>query len=417
MDPEEVVGADHWKVIVDRINSDSKSTWKAKVYPDLFVGKKRRDLEKMTGGRSYHPFDESSRVAVTRTVTSAPSGAAPEAAAAPKAAAAPLKKRAISPPALMMDLLVEEDSEGLSEAVLADVPDGVPAAWDWRNVKGVNYDSPVRQQGSCGSCYSIATISALEARTRILTRNKWAVRLSPQHVLDCSRKNYAQGCDGGFPFLVSKWVHDNGGVPEESCHPYKAANGECSQQCQDSKVVASKNFGYVGGMYGACSIGAMMKEIYNHGPIPIALEVGEEFMSYASGIYDHHLHKELKKSKKDHWQITNHAVVCVGWGHENGVPHWIIKNSWGSNWGEDGGYIRIRRGKDLMHMESMAVTLDPHILHPDWAHYNRERSDPIMLGVKSERTSTNEGKSDDSDGSSERDGDDDEDDEDDDDEL
>lgn len=443
-DPDEVFDADHWNTVVDRINSEPKGTWKAKVYPELFVGRKRSELERMTGGRVYHGFSELSRVHPIKTSVIASARALRGAAASSSAAAsAPATATAGAPALGAKDVLVqydddedrdedredrdadrveeeedendEKDSEGSRTAALdaterstddrdsdssdssddvgASVPSGIPRHWDWRNVNGVNYDSPVRQQGSCGSCFAIATVSALEARTRILTKNKWKVRLSPQHVLDCSKKNYAQGCDGGFPFLVSKWIHDNGGIPEESCHPYVAnSQGSCRQKCQDSKVVASKNFGYIGGMYGACSVAEMMKEIYNHGPTPIALEVGSDFMSYASGVFDRHLHKTLKRSKKDHWQITNHAVVAVGWGEDkdSGLPYWIIKNSWGPTWGED-GYIRIRRGKDLMHMESMAVTLDPHIVHPDWKQYNRERADPILLGTDQEITTQTPG--------------------------
>eukprot|EP00163_Fabomonas_tropica_P003083 TRINITY_DN12569_c0_g1_i17.p1 TRINITY_DN12569_c0_g1~~TRINITY_DN12569_c0_g1_i17.p1 ORF type:complete len:611 (-),score=216.40 TRINITY_DN12569_c0_g1_i17:410-2242(-) len=397
--PEHEIATINTQEYVDAINNNKEATWKAKVYPDLFHGKTWGEIQSMAGGRLSHRFDESSRVEKVAPLdtdellskssyddeddngddtdgdddteddddnTSDDQGGDSES--------------ALSTDSGNTDGDADQADKGSSKN---DVPSSIPRAWDWRDVKGVNYDSPVRQQGSCGSCFSIATVSALEARTRILTRNKWKVRLSPQHVLGCSAGGYAQGCKGGFPYLVSKWIHDNGGIGENSCAPYSAETGQCHHTCNKNKVVSAKNFGYVGGLYGACTPAHMMKEVYNHGPIPVALEVGENFMSYGSGIYDHVSDKKVKNLEKNHWQITNHAMVLVGWGEDKDTnkPYWIVKNSWGPNWGED-GYVRIARNKDLMHIESMAVTLDPHILHDDWKHYNRDRKNPIMLAIQ-----------------------------------
>jgi len=77
----------------------------------------------------------------------------------------------------------------------------VPASFDWRNVSGVNFVSPVRSQGSCGSCYAFASAGMMEARIRVRSNNKEQPILSPQDVVSCS--NYAQGCEGGFAYLVS----------------------------------------------------------------------------------------------------------------------------------------------------------------------------------------------------------------------
>jgi cathepsin C len=78
----------------------------------------------------------------------------------------------------------------------------VPASFDWRNVSGVNFVSPVRSQGSCGSCYAFASAGMMEARIRVRSNNKQQPILSPQDVVSCS--NYAQGCEGGFAYLVSQ---------------------------------------------------------------------------------------------------------------------------------------------------------------------------------------------------------------------
>ena len=89
---------------------------------------------------------------------------------------------------------------------------GLPREWDWRNVSGVNFVPPVRTQGACGSCYAIAAVSMLEARLAIATGGRERMRLSVQDVLSCSP--YSQGCEGGFPYIVGKYLRDYG-VPSE----------------------------------------------------------------------------------------------------------------------------------------------------------------------------------------------------------
>ena len=82
----------------------------------------------------------------------------------------------------------------------------LPAAWDWRNVSGVNYVPPVRNQGACGSCYAFSSMGMIESRIRVATKNQVTVTLSPQDIVSCS--GYSQGCDGGFPYLIAgKYGH------------------------------------------------------------------------------------------------------------------------------------------------------------------------------------------------------------------
>ncbi|KAJ0063498.1 hypothetical protein NL108_002726, partial [Boleophthalmus pectinirostris] len=144
----------------------------------------------------------------------------------------------------------------------------LPAHWDWRNVNGVNFVSAVRNQASCGSCYSFASMGMLEARIRILTNNSQTPILSPQQIVSCSE--YSQGCDGGFPYLIGKYVQDFG-VVEESCFPYVGKDTPCglSQKC--GRTYAAE-YNYVGGFYGACSEAAMMLELVKNGPMAVAFE-------------------------------------------------------------------------------------------------------------------------------------------------
>uniref|UniRef100_A0A3P9L1Y7 Dipeptidyl peptidase 1 n=2 Tax=Oryzias TaxID=8089 RepID=A0A3P9L1Y7_ORYLA len=237
-------------------------------------------------------------------------------------------------------------------ADLAKVAAALPESWDWRNVGGVNFVSPVRNQAACGSCYSFATMGMLEARVRVLTNNSQTPVFSPQQVVSCSE--YSQGCDGGFPYLIGKYSQDFG-IVEESCFPYIAKDSPCGvpQNCGRAYTAEYK---YVGGFYGGCSEMAMMKELVHHGPMAVAFEVYPDFMHYAGGIYHH----TGLADPFNPFELTNHAVLLVGYGrcHKTGEKYWIVKNSWGTSWGEN-GFFRIRRGSDECSIESIAVAATP----------------------------------------------------------
>ncbi|KAL6471837.1 hypothetical protein MHYP_G00204870 [Metynnis hypsauchen] len=228
----------------------------------------------------------------------------------------------------------------------------LPEHWDWRDVNGVSYVSPVRNQASCGSCYSFASMGMLEARIRILTNNSDTPVISPQQVVSCSQ--YSQGCDGGFPYLIGKYIQDFG-IVEEKCFPYTAKDSPCKVSAECVRYYAS-NYHYVGGFYGGCSETAMMLELVRDGPLAVALEVYPDFMSYKEGIYHH----TGLRDTVNPFELTNHAVLLVGYGrcHKTGEKYWIVKNSWGAGWGEN-GYFRIRRGTDECAIESIAVAAMP----------------------------------------------------------
>jgi cathepsin C len=211
----------------------------------------------------------------------------------------------------------QDEEEGDDDEVL-------PTHWDWRNVSGVNYDSPVRNQGACGSCYVFATVSAIEARIRIQTKNKVQVQLAPQDVVSCSL--YSQLCHGGFPYLAAKYIQDFYLVPE-TCFPYKAQNLECGMKCKNPEFrVRVQNYSYIGGYYGGTHELAMMREIYKHGPIPVSFVVYPDFNYYRSGIYSRVkgiAGKELTDGKVNPWEPVSHSVTIVGYGEEDGVKYWV----------------------------------------------------------------------------------------------
>lgn len=241
----------------------------------------------------------------------------------------------------------------------------LPRCLDWRSQLGKNYDTPVKSQGDCGSCYALSTISMIEARIRIKSELKEQPFLSIAGALSCSY--YNQGCNGGYPFLIAKEAFEKGFF-EESCSPV-LSDQRCEEKCFESKVWKVENYGYVGrGFYGSCDEESMMKEIYKNGPVVVAINASPDLYYYSSGVFITNPTKFFQQSNDRNdvnpWIYTNHAVVCVGWGetwHDGKLlKYWILKNSWGSDWGED-GYFKFLKGKNLAAVENQAVFADPII--------------------------------------------------------
>lgn len=227
----------------------------------------------------------------------------------------------------------------------------LPESFDWRDRDGMNFVSPIRNQGDCGSCYAFGSMAMMESRLRIVTNNTLQVVLSPQDVIGCSE--YSQGCAGGFSYLIAGKYAQDFGVVEESCFPYVGKDSSCTETKGCIRYYATDYY-YVGGYYGACNEPEMRLELVNNGPMAVGFEVLNDFLNYKGGIYQH----TGLTDKFNPWEITNHAVLVVGYGTEKGVPYWIVKNSWGENWGEN-GYFRIIRGVDEVGFESMALATTP----------------------------------------------------------
>lgn len=198
----------------------------------------------------------------------------------------------------------------------------MPSTKDWHEVGCV---TPVKNQQSCGSCWAFASTGALEAQ-HYLKFNKTVI-LSEQNLLDCSTEN--SGCRGGTIIPSFEYVRLNKGINSEAQYPYKAVQGECRYKSSDIAATCS---GYRTIPQGDEQ--ALLQAVALEGPIAVAISANSKFMSYKSGIYD-----DTTCSK-----AVNHAVLVVGYGTENSVDYWLVKNSWGTSWGEE-GYIKMRRNK------------------------------------------------------------------------
>ena len=209
----------------------------------------------------------------------------------------------------------------------------LPASVDWRT-KGMV--SEVKDQGDCGSCYSFSSTGALESHHLIkYGRSKKSAALSEQQVLDCSSDFDNHGCDGGLPSHVFEYVHHQGGIDSETAYPYEQMEGQC--RYVNSGVAARTQRSFNVTENDEESLVAILATV---GPVSVAYEVVDDFMHYQSGIYSS---DTCRKGTQD----VNHAVLIVGYGFDaQAGPFWIVKNSWGSDWGED-GYFRIVRGKNM----------------------------------------------------------------------
>ncbi|VDP83361.1 unnamed protein product [Echinostoma caproni] len=203
----------------------------------------------------------------------------------------------------------------------------VPDAIDWRESGCV---SEVKDQGDCGSCWAFSASGAAEGQ--YMKKYGKPIRFSEQQLVDCSREYGNHGCGGGDMNRAFQYMETYGMLSEDD-YAYKAVEGRC--QYDPNKVRAT-----VTG-YRTVSSGnedELRKMIGKFGPASVAIDVEDDFQMYRSGIYE-------SKSCSTDW--LNHGVLAVGYGKENGKDYWIVKNSWGSDWG-DKGYIRMARNKNNM---------------------------------------------------------------------
>ncbi|KAK2648022.1 hypothetical protein Ddye_015511 [Dipteronia dyeriana] len=199
----------------------------------------------------------------------------------------------------------------------------VPPSVDWRKNGAV---SAVKDQGQCGSCWAFSTVAAVEGINQIKTNR--LVSLSEQVLVDCDTSEN-QGCNGGLMDLAFDFIKKKGGITTEDKYPYGANDGTCDASMLNSPAVSIDGHEDVP----ANDEDALLKAAANQ-PISVAIDAGSsDFQFYWEGVFTGKCGTEL-----------NHGVAVVGYGTTlDGTKYWIVRNSWGPEWGEK-GYIRMQRG-------------------------------------------------------------------------
>lgn len=194
----------------------------------------------------------------------------------------------------------------------------VPSDMDWRQSGVV---TSIKDQGQCGCCWAFSAVAALEGANKLSTGK--LIPLSEQQLLDCTTDTY--GCDGGLITTAFDYIVKNGGIAAESDYPYEQSQDSCRNQ---ESVVKMSRYENVPASSEPTLLTAVAKQ-----PIAVGIAVNENFHLYQSGVYDGNCGDRL-----------NHAVTIIGYGtsNESGTKYWLIKNSWGTSWGEN-GYMKIAR--------------------------------------------------------------------------
>ncbi|XBI49241.1 hypothetical protein VPH35_112838 [Triticum aestivum] len=199
--------------------------------------------------------------------------------------------------------------------------DALPATVDWRTKGAV---TPIKDQGGCGCCWAFSAVAAMEGVIKLKTGK--LISLSEQELVDCDVHGEDQGCEGGLMDDAFKFIIKNGGLTTESNYPYTAADDKCKTGTNDAASIKSYED------VPTNNEGALMQAVASQ-PVSVAVDGGDmTFQFYKGGVMTGSCGTEL-----------DHGIAAIGYGKtSDGTNYWLLKNSWGTTWGEN-GYLRMEK--------------------------------------------------------------------------
>ena len=234
----------------------------------------------------------------------------------------------------------------------------LPVSYDTRDLNGIEWVTTNRNQHIpqyCGSCWAHGTTSSLSDRIKLMRNRTFPdIQLSPQVLVNCVTANNSAGCNGGDPTAAFSWIKDNG-ITDDTCMNYLAKNEKCEainicRNCDPNSgcsAVPNPKYYHITEHGQVAGEANMMAEIYARGPIAATVAVPAAFEAYTGGIFN--------DTTGD--TSLDHSVALTGWGEENGVKYWVLRNSWGT-------YVTtITTHTTYAHQQYTYYQSQPHIQH------------------------------------------------------
>uniref|UniRef100_A0A452U5D0 Cathepsin F n=1 Tax=Ursus maritimus TaxID=29073 RepID=A0A452U5D0_URSMA len=224
------------------------------------------------------------------------------------------------------------ENRGKKMRLAKSIGDSAPPEWDWRNKGAV---TQVKDQGMCGSCWAFSVTGNVEGQW-FLKRGS-LLSLSEQELLDCDKVDKA--CLGGLPSNAYSAIKTLGGLETEDDYSYRGHVQTCSFSAKKARVYINDSVEL------SQNEQKLVAWLAQKGPISVAIN------AFGMQFYRHGISHPLRPLCSP-WLI-DHAVLLVGYGNRSGIPFWAIKNSWGTDWGEE-GYYYLHRGSGACGVNTMA---------------------------------------------------------------